>query len=162
MYRSKVQTAKAVLKDTNYAKFVNFVYFSELWDQNDEEVPRPNFSSTRAPPPRQQFSSSANGAGDGPATADTFPFCLSSLSIAEERGGGEPGQERDEKRLRGRRAHFTIGKARDRVRRACSRAVLRIDEILVRIRIRIRVSIPLTNGFGSGSFFFVSDLQDGN
>jgi hypothetical protein len=90
----------------------NIVDLSELWDQNDEEVARPNFSNTRAPPPRHQFSSSAHGAGDGVASADTFPFCLSSLSIAEERSGGEPGQERDEKRVRGRRAHFTIGKTR--------------------------------------------------
>jgi hypothetical protein len=88
----------------------NIVYFSELWDQNDEEVARPNFSTTRAPPPRHQFSSAANVAGDGAASADTFPFCLSSLSIAEERSDGEPGEERDEKRARGRRAHFTIGK----------------------------------------------------
>jgi hypothetical protein len=33
-------------------------------------------------------------------------------------------------------------------------AVLRIHYILLWIRIRIRGSMPLTNGFGSGSFYF--------
>ncbi len=41
-----------------------------------------------------------------------------------------------------------------KVRRIVSWAVLRIHDILVWIRIRIRGSIPLTNGSGSGSFFF--------
>ncbi len=38
--------------------------------------------------------------------------------------------------------------------------VFRINDILVWIRIWIRGSMPLTNG--SGSSYFVSDLQDAN
>jgi hypothetical protein len=41
-------------------------------------------------------------------------------------------------------------------------AVLRIHDFLVWIRIRIRGSIPLANGSGSGSFYFIIDLQDAN
>jgi hypothetical protein len=44
--------------------------------------------------------------------------------------------------------------------------MLRIHDILVWIRIRIwiwiRGSMPLTNGSGSGSCFFVIDLQNAN
>jgi hypothetical protein len=39
-------------------------------------------------------------------------------------------------------------------------AVLRIHDILVWNQIRIRRSMPLTNG--SGSFYFIIDLQDAN
>jgi hypothetical protein len=46
------------------------------------------------------------------------------------------------------------------VSRSWFHPVLRIHAILVWIRIRIRGSIPLTNG--SGSFFFIIDLQDAN
>ncbi len=38
--------------------------------------------------------------------------------------------------------------------------VLRIHDILGWIRIRIHGSMPLTNGSGSGSCYFVIDLQD--
>ncbi len=40
--------------------------------------------------------------------------------------------------------------------------VLRIHDILVWIRIWIRGSMPLTNGSGSGSFYFIIDFQDAN
>ncbi len=43
-------------------------------------------------------------------------------------------------------------------------AVLRIYDILVLIWIRIRGPMPLTNGsgFGTGSYYFVTDLQEAN
>ena len=90
----------------------------ELWNQNDEELPRPAFNNSGRPQQRggrNQYNSGGGGnqynsGGGDRAVAETFPFCLSSLSLVEEAGGEPVLEDRSETRIQGRRAHFTIGK----------------------------------------------------
>ena len=87
----------------------------ELWNQNDEELPRPAFNNSGQRGGRNQYNSGGGGnqynsGGGDRAVAETFPFCLSSLSLVEEAGGEPVLEDRSETRIQGRRAHFTIGK----------------------------------------------------
>jgi hypothetical protein len=117
--------------------FAENFYSLDLWDQNDEEVPRPNF---RAAPQRNRFPPRVAVSTGDAAAQDSFPFCLSSLSLAD--GSGEPG-ERSETRVRGRRAHFTIGGITRRSILPC----MSISRYFVYLRILIFLFHPLITCF---------------